>query len=111
MQLLGQLTNVSPRVERVLAAFPGGAPKAQPRTAAGAKVVVRFGNGVIRRAVVRVLADGQARGRGDIWKAVEDLLGEPVSVESVCCSLRKGCKEDPQVFERVDYGVYRLARR
>ena len=70
----------------------------------------RLGNGVVQRAVVKVLAaaDQPMRLR-DIYSAVEDLLGRTVSKESVSWCLRTSRTGQGPGFERVAYGYYRLA--
>jgi hypothetical protein len=69
----------------------------------------RLGNGVVLRAVVKVLAaaDGPMRG-ADIHLAVERLLGHPVSKNSVSWCLGAGARAKVPRFERVAFGSYRL---
>jgi len=72
---------------------------------------VRLGNGVVQRAVFKVLgvAD-QPLSVGEVQLAVEQLLGESVSRHSInwCLSTRT-LGEKPR-FERVARGCYRLRR-
>jgi hypothetical protein len=71
----------------------------------------RLGNGVVQRAVVKVLAASDAPTRlAHIYAAVEARLGHSVSKESVSWCLRTGCGGDEPRFERVSYGCYRLVR-
>ncbi len=69
----------------------------------------RLGNGEMQRAVVKVLeaANGPMRG-ADIHRAVERLLGRPVSKNSVSWCLLAGVRAKEPRFERVSYGTYRL---
>jgi hypothetical protein len=69
----------------------------------------RLGNGVVQRAVVKVLAaaDGPSRA-ADIHLAVERLLGRVVSKESVSCALHRGIRGSTPRFERVSVGYYRF---
>ena len=57
MRLLGQLTNLTPRVECVLAASP--AQRRRPRSV-GIGERWRLGNGVVQRAIAKVLAAADA---------------------------------------------------
>jgi hypothetical protein len=109
MLLGGQLSNPSSALERVLAT---PAPKLRTITRAAPSPMGRLGNGVILRAVVKVLAaaDGSMRGT-DVHKAVERVLGHPVSKNSVDWCLAASAKGTAPRFERVAYGCYRLARR
>jgi hypothetical protein len=106
MRLVGQLSNPSSSLERVLEA---------PSTSAARPSSVpmppscRLGNGVVQRAVVKVLstADRPMRLR-EICSALDKMLGQPVSVESVSWSLRTGSRGLKPQFERVSRGVYCL---
>jgi hypothetical protein len=107
MHLVGQLSNPSPRLLRILRLSkdhvkPG---IAEPRTSPG-PVGRRLGNGVIQRAVVEVLARAERPMRtAEIQADVERLLGHAVAKESVSWTLRHG--KTPR-FECVAYGTYRL---
>jgi hypothetical protein len=71
----------------------------------------RLGNGVVQRAVVKVLATaGAPMRRADIHAAVERQLGQSVSKESVNWCLCSGSRGSEPRFERVTYGCYRLVR-
>jgi hypothetical protein len=110
MHLLGRFTNPSAPLAAVFEALPDEAiePVAstipEPSRTAG-----RLGNGVVQRAIVKVLAvaDQPVRLR-DIHVAVESLLGHAVSKESVSWCLRMSRRGDEPRFERVAYGSYRL---
>jgi site-specific DNA recombinase len=106
----GQLYSPSSALERVLAA-PAPKQRAIPKVATLPQPG-RLGNGVVLRAVVKVLAaaDGSMRGT-DVHKAVEHVLGHPVSKNSVDWCLAANVKGDTPRFERVSDGVYRLAAR
>jgi hypothetical protein len=108
MLLGGQLYNPSSALERVLSA-PAPKQRAAPNVAT--PKMGRLGNGVVLRAVGRVLtaADGQMRGT-DIHAAVERLLGYPVSKNSVDWCLAANARGTAPRFERVAYGCYRLSR-
>jgi len=69
----------------------------------------RLANGVVQRAVVKVLtsANGPMPG-ADIHLAVERLLGHPVSKNSVSWCLAAGARGKKLRFERVARGCYRL---
>jgi hypothetical protein len=69
----------------------------------------RLGNGVVQRAVVRVLGDADGPMRtGEVQAGVERLLGRPVAKESVSWSLRTGSRGTRPRFECVAYATYRL---
>jgi hypothetical protein len=70
----------------------------------------RLGNGVVLRAVVKVLAAGDTMPMADIHLAVERLVGRAVSKESVSSTLRKDIRGPEPRFERVAVGLYRLVR-
>jgi hypothetical protein len=71
----------------------------------------RLGNGVVRRAVVKVLAAADSPMRVvEIQKAVESALGHAASYESVSWCLRMGSRGGESHFERVSYYFYRLRR-
>jgi hypothetical protein len=108
MRFLGQLENLSPRVERVLAAFPDGLPKGGRKPTRALPNAKRRGSGAIERAVIRVLADGQAWKLGDIVQAVERLVHGRVSVESVGWCLRAGSRKERPLFDRPARGYYQL---
>lgn len=107
--LLGeQLYNPSSALERVLSApapKQRPAPSAPPLTPTG-----RLGNGEVARAVFKVLAASSVPMRGtDVHRAVEHLLGHPVSKNSVGWCLAADTRRTGQRrFERVSYGRYRL---
>lgn len=109
MHLVGQLSNPSPSQKRAFEAFSGGIRHRAGRTQAMPVRAKRLGNGAVRRAVTRVLADGQPMKLADIRSAVETICGGPVSIESVSWCLRMGSRIDPARFERVARGMYRLS--
>jgi hypothetical protein len=106
----GRFTNLSAPLQAVFKALPdepiepSGQPDPGPQVATG-----RLGNGVVQRAIVKVLAsaDQPMRLRA-IHSAVEDLLGQAVSKESVSWCLRRSRSGERLRFERVAYGCYRL---
>jgi hypothetical protein len=106
VHLLGQLSSPSSSLKRVLEAALG-TPVRPP--AISVLEPRRLGNGVVQRAVVEVLAAaGRPMRLSEIRSAVDDLLGQPVSVESVSWSLRLGCRGEQPRFERIKHGIYRL---
>jgi hypothetical protein len=69
----------------------------------------RLGNGVVQRAVVKVLAAARHPLTVlEVQVAVVDLLGHPVSKGSINCCLSTGTLGDEPRFERVARGCYRL---
>jgi hypothetical protein len=109
MHLLGRLTNLPAPLAAVFEALPDEPleptehPALPPETG-------RLGNGVVVRAVVKVLAAANGAVRfTDIHLAVEGLLGRSVSKESVSCCLREGIRRTEPRFERVSVGYYQLA--
>ncbi len=109
MRLVGQLSNPSGPLKTVFKALPDepiklSATHEPPSASSG-----RLGNGVVQRAVVKVLASAGGSMRGaEIHQAVEHLLGHLVSKDSVSWCLAAGVQGTRPHFERVSYGVYRL---
>jgi hypothetical protein len=69
----------------------------------------RLGNGVVKRAVAKVLASAQRPLTVlETRAAVVDLLGHPVSKGSINCCLSTGALGNEPRFERVARGCYRL---
>lgn len=68
----------------------------------------RLGNGVVQRAVLRVLAHGEPMRLADIRASIERLLDVPVSYESVSWCLRMGSRKEIPEFIRPTYGYYQL---
>jgi hypothetical protein len=108
MHLLGRLTNLPAPLAAVFDALPDEPiertvrPKPKPATG-------RLGNGVVKRAIVKVLsATDTPMRRADIHLAVEGLLRHPVSMESVSWCLGAGARAKEPLFERIAYGHYRL---
>jgi hypothetical protein len=109
MHLLERFTNPSTPLKAVFEAL-GDEPIEssvcpEPQAATG-----RLGNGEMQRSIVKVLAaaNGPMR-RADIHRAVERLLGRPVSKHSVSWCLCVGVRAKVPRFERVSYGCYGLA--
>jgi hypothetical protein len=107
MRLVGQLSNPSAALVAVFEALPeliepADRPYSPP--AAG-----RLGNGEVKRAIIKALAAADKPMRGaDVHRAVEDILGHPVSKNSVSWCLAACVRGRQQPFERISYGVYRL---
>jgi hypothetical protein len=69
----------------------------------------RLGNGVVQRAIVKVLVSANQPMRlRDIHAGVENMLGHPVSKESVAWCVRTSKSGAGPRFQRVAYGRYRL---
>ncbi len=107
MHLLGQLSNPSAPLETVVDVLPDEAlepiehPAPEPETG-------RLGNGVVQRAVVKVLADGKPQKLAKIRQGVEELIGEPVSIDSVSWCLRTGSRKETPTFVQPTRGHYQL---
>jgi hypothetical protein len=110
MRLVGQFSNPSSRLQTVLEAFPDGSSAPGTTPTAPDFGMQKLGNGVVQRAIVKVLASADLPMRArDIWSAVERLLGHSVPQNSVWWALSVGAKGERPLFERVAYGSYRLA--
>jgi hypothetical protein len=108
MHLVGQLSNPSARLQSILdlSASRVKVRATQPQSQAA---LSRLGNGVVQRAVMRVLGDaGGPMRTGEVQAGVERLLGRPVAKESVSWSLRTGSRGATSRFECVAYATYRL---
>jgi hypothetical protein len=108
MHLVGQLSNPSAALKAVFEARSDEPIKATVRLEPQLEVG-RLGNGVVQRAVVKVLASAQRPLTVlEAQAAVVDLLGHPVSKGSVNCCLSTGALGDEPHLERVARGCYRL---
>jgi hypothetical protein len=108
MRLVGQLSNPLAALAAVFEALPDESIKATARPEPQIDVG-RLGNGVVQRAVVKVLASAQCPLTVlEAQAAVVDLLGHPVSRGSINCCLSTGALGDEPRFERVVPGCYRL---
>lgn len=112
MHLVGQLSRPSSSLEVVLDVVLAGGPgfpeppSSQPIADEPAQ---RLGNGVVQRAVVKVLAAAQRPMRGpEVRAAVESLLGHPVSKDSISWCLAAGARRKEPRFVRTGRGCYRL---
>jgi len=110
MRLVGQLSNPPHPLGIVLAVPPDDLMAATRRPEPPPCKTGRLGNGVVKRAAIKVLAaaDGPMRG-ADIHTAVARLLGYPVSKNSVSWCLAAGTQGKRPCFVRVSYGCYLLA--
>ncbi len=110
MHLVGQLSNFSASLAAVFKALPKE-PVEPTACSESLPPTGRLGNGVIQRAIVKVLAAAKEPMRGtDVHRAVEHILGHPVSKNSVSWCLAACVRGRQPQFERVSYGVYRLKR-
>jgi hypothetical protein len=111
MHLLGRLTNPSAPLKAVFEALPDEPIEPTVRDPEPQVATGRLGNGVVQRAIVKVLASADQPMRlRDIHSTVEDLLGQTVSKESVSWCLRMSRSGEGPRFERVAYGSYQLIR-
>jgi hypothetical protein len=108
MRLVGQLSNPSAPLAAVFKALSDEPVKAVVRPEPQLDVG-RLGNGVVQRAVVKVLASAQCPLTVlETQAAVAHLLGHPISKGSINCCLSTGALGDKPRFERVARGCYRL---
>jgi hypothetical protein len=110
VRLVGQLSNPSSALAAVFEALSDVPIKATAPPAPQSDVG-RLGNGVVQRAVVKVLAEAQRPLTVlETQAAVVDLLGHPVSKVSINCCLSTGALGNEPRFERVARGYYRCRR-
>jgi hypothetical protein len=111
MHLVGQLSNPSSRLRTVLDAFPDGPHGRSRGPIVPQPAMRRLGNGVVKRAVVEVLATvDRSMTVADVRTAVEKLRGQSVSKDSINWCLSTGSQGSRPQFERVSRGCYRLVR-
>lgn len=110
VHLVGQLSNPSAALAAVFEAAAVRPVSRELRASiVGEPASARLGNSVVQRAVVRVLAVAQRPMRApEVRAAVEDLLGHPVSKDSISWCLAAGARGKEQRLERVARGCYRL---
>jgi hypothetical protein len=97
----------------ILDAFPGGIPEqtSRSRPEPEAPAPLRLGNGVVQRAVMTALAEAdRPMDVGEAHRAVEGLLGYPVSRDSVSSCLSTGTRAERSRCERVGRGRYQIAQ-
>jgi hypothetical protein len=95
----------------VLDAFPDGFPGQPPGPVVRQPVMRKLGNGVVQRAVVKALAAAERpMGLAEVQTAVESLLGQSVSLNSIKWCLSTGARGEKPCFERVARGCYQLRR-
>jgi hypothetical protein len=112
MRLVGQLSNPSEQLAAVLEAV--SIARRRPVAAQGVIAVEpplgRLGNGVVQRAVVKVLAaTSRPMGAAEVQAAVETTLGHPVSENSISSCLAAGVRRRAPLFAKVMRGQYVLA--
>jgi len=111
MRLVGQLSNPSASLAAVFEALPDEPSRPVAGIDSEERPTGRLGNGEVKRAIVKALAAADEPMRGaDIHRAVEHVLGHPVSKNSVSWCLAACVRGRQPRFERVGYGVYRLKR-
>lgn len=111
MHLVGQLSNPSGPLKAVLevAAVVRPGPSELRESVVVEPASGRLGNGVVQRAVVKVLVAARRPMRApEVHAVVEDLLGRPVSKDSISWCLAAGARGKEQRFDRVARGCYRL---
>jgi hypothetical protein len=105
---VGRLSNPSAALVAVFEALSDEPIKATARPEPQLDVG-RLGNGVVQRAVVKVLASARRPLTVlEAHAAVVDLLGRPVSKGSINCCLSTGALGEEPRFERIARGCYRL---
>jgi hypothetical protein len=112
MQGLEHFSNPSVPLTRVLAAFPDGVPERNqcPIVPIVAKRQ-RYGNGIVLRAVRRVLVDvDEPVSAAEVQTLTEAQLGEAVSIKTVRSCLKRDAREPEARLVRVSIGRYRPAR-
>jgi hypothetical protein len=110
MRLVGQLVNLAGPLGVVLGAHHvGDFGGLKRRSTVAGPEPRRLGNGVVQRAVVKVLSDASRPMRApEVHEAVEGLLGHTVSRGSVSWCLAAGARGEAQRFVRVARERYRL---
>jgi hypothetical protein len=109
MRLVRQLSKPSTRLRIVLDAFPDGFPGQPPGPVVRQPVMRKLGNGAVQRAIVKVLATAERPMRlAEVQAAVENLLSQSVSRNSIKWCLSTGARDKKLRFERVARGCYRL---
>ena len=106
MHLVGQLSN--PPNESTIAILGVLPPRKVISSPTRTLQPRRLGNGVVRRAAARALADGQPMKLLDIHAFIEDSLGRPVSYASVEWCMRMGIRGQRRWAVRLKPGWYRL---
>jgi hypothetical protein len=112
MHLVGQLSNPSGPLVAVLEAVNVARrrPAVEQATVAVEPSLGRLGNGVVQRAVVKVLAAAaRPMGVAEVQVAVETMLGHPVSEHSISSCLASGVRRMEPLFGKVMRGQYVLA--
>ena len=111
MHLVGQISNPSSTLAAVLgtAAVVHPGPKESRESIGAEPALGRLGNGVVQRAVVKVLEVARRPMSGrEVRLAVEDLLGHPVSEHSISWCLAAAARRGKPPFESVARGRYTL---
>jgi hypothetical protein len=113
MHMVGQLSNPSAALAAVFEAAAAVRPgPREPQASVVEPASRRLGNGVVQRAVVKVLAVARRPMCGrEVRLAVEDLLGHPVSENSISWCLAAGARRREPLFAKVTRGRYVLASR
>jgi hypothetical protein len=114
VHLVGQLSNPSAALAAVFEAPTVAQLRPRkPRQPISPELVSRrLGNGVVQRAVVKVLAAARRPMRvAEIHLAVERLLGHPVSENSVGWCLAAGVHGKLPRFDRIARGSYQIRAR
>jgi hypothetical protein len=111
MHLVGQLSNPTAPLRAIFEALPDSPivrKAGSPARVAPEPKMLKLGNGVVQAAVVKVLAAAdRPMGLAEVQTAVDALLGQPVSKDSINSCLSTGSRGDKPRFERVGRGCYR----
>lgn len=112
MDLVGQLSNPPAPLRAIFEALPDGPvvrKAGSPARVAPEPKILKLGNGVVQAAVVKVLAvAGRPMRLAEVQTAVDALLGQPVSKDSINSCLFRGVRGKKPLFGRVGRGCYRL---
>jgi len=112
MHLVGRCSNPSGPLRAIFEALPDGhitRKAGSPARVAPEPKLLKLGNGVVQAAVVKVLATVDRPMRlAEVRTAVDALLEQPVSKDSINSCLSMGARGNEPRFERVGRGCYRL---
>ena len=109
MHLVGQLSNPSDGLVSILDLSRGRVKRRTSLLSPPRPVALRLGNGLVRRAVIDVLAyAGRPMRQSEVHAALEALLGHRVSRNSVSSCLAAGARAREPQFVRIARGRYKL---
>lgn len=109
MQFVVQLANPSASLQALFDALPDKPIARKGQSSASKPTPQRLANGDVQRAIAKVLTGvDSGLSVSTVHKLVTELLGHPVSRNSVKWSLSDGSRGAKPRFERVSHGCYRL---